>query len=274
MAKKKWTSDHIHWSNSYWQQPIFTQLQQLYAFNFVQFPKVEQLSQWIVQSRSKLADANYSFIKQNEETLAEGLGYETHIYQHHQIPTREFSWHDFFNACIWGAFPRSKQALNHQHVQQIAEFGSEKRSRKRDILTQFDECGIVLAYRNEQDKQNLQAHLWIQAFWHDRQNWHQQIKPFIFGHAIYEMCLQPFIGLTAKALFVKVDEDFFTQSLEQQMVFIDTYLSQQMIQQDIFADKRALSPLPVLGIPGWCEDNQHLSYYQNTQYFRPKRVAK
>jgi len=35
-----------------------------------------------------------------------------------------------------------------------------------------------------------------------------------------------------------------------------------------------LSPLPLLGVPGWAMDNEHAEYYDNTAYFRPGRIAK
>ena len=34
---------------------------------------------------------------------------------------------------------------------------------------------------------------------------------------------------------------------------------------------RDLRPVPLLGIPGWCADNKHAQYYDNTTYFRPRR---
>jgi hypothetical protein len=34
---------------------------------------------------------------------------------------------------------------------------------------------------------------------------------------------------------------------------------------------RALAVVPVLGVPGWCPGNEQESYYDNTDYFRPRR---
>ena len=36
---------------------------------------------------------------------------------------------------------------------------------------------------------------------------------------------------------------------------------------------RELSPLPVLGVPGWWKDNEQESFYDNTGYFRPGRAS-
>ncbi|WP_017445337.1 DUF3025 domain-containing protein [Gayadomonas joobiniege] len=271
MAKKKWTSEHISWSTAPWQLDIFAHLHQVYGFNFKHFPSPTEITASIKTGSSRFEQLGYEFIEQNDETLTGASGYEDFIYRVKQIPTRNSSWHDFFNACIWGLFPNSKQALNHQHIEQIQRHGSSQRSRKRDILTQFDECGIVLAYQNEQDKIDLRNHQWIDVFWHRRNHWQQQIKPFIFGHAIYEMSLEAFIGLTAKALFIKVDDRFFNKTLKDQYSELDNQVTDLMQKADIFADKTNLSPLPVLGIPGWSCDNLSLSYYKNTDYFRPRR---
>jgi len=34
---------------------------------------------------------------------------------------------------------------------------------------------------------------------------------------------------------------------------------------------RELSPVPLLGVPGWAADNDCAVYYDNTRYFRPGR---
>ena len=39
----------------------------------------------------------------------------------------------------------------------------------------------------------------------------------------------------------------------------------------LLAAFRELVPLPLLGVPGWCEDNLREDYYGNIDYFRPRR---
>jgi hypothetical protein len=39
------------------------------------------------------------------------------------------------------------------------------------------------------------------------------------------------------------------------------------------ATPRDLSPLPLMGIPGWCADNEDPAFYGNTRIFRPGRRA-
>ena len=36
---------------------------------------------------------------------------------------------------------------------------------------------------------------------------------------------------------------------------------------------RDVAPVPLLGIPGWCADNEDGRYYDNAAYFRPRRTT-
>ena len=96
----------------------------------------------------------------------------------------------------------------------------------------------------------------------------------MFGHANYEMATRPFIGLTGKMLALTVPDDFFNQSLRQRIDFIDTALSEQIANQGILIDPLQLTPLPLLGVPGWFDANKLPDFYQNTAYFRAKRSMK
>jgi hypothetical protein len=125
----------------------------------------------------------------------------------------------------------------------------------------------------------LRQHQWQQAFVSHRHHWQGQsaepaIAAMMFGHANYEMATRPFIGLTGKMLAMAVPDDFFSQSLRQRIDFIDTALSKQIANQGIFSDPLQLTPLPLLGVPGWFFANEQPDFYQNSAYFRPKRISK
>jgi hypothetical protein len=67
-----------------------------------------------------------------------------------------------------------------------------------------------------------------------------------------------------------VDEDFFSMGSEEQSRWIDHRLAQQLsagISNAIF------TPIPVLGVPGWC-DGQDETFYADSKVFRPKRSKK
>lgn len=270
---KKWLAD-ISYQQADLSTGIYQDLAVLYTdlLSLDYFPSTFQLTKKIAEKTPLFAMTQRQFVEQHDDNadLAE-LGYEGFIKQTGQIPTRKDNWHDFFNALIWGIFPASKQAINQLHVADINEYGLKKRTKQRDALTLFDECGIVLAYTNDEQKQALRNHMWMDSFWDNRSQWYLSIKPFVFGHAMYEMALAPYIGLTAKAYFIKVEPSFFTESLTNQYRILDAMLAKEMLEAKTLVDNKQLSPLPILGVPSWYQDNQQQSFYLNTNYFRPKR---
>lgn len=197
--------------------------------------------------------------------------YEQIIFQQGIIPTRAQSWHDLFNGLMWLQFPRTKTLLNQLHVTDIEQFGLSPRTHRRNNLTHFDECGVVLACSDPALLELLKNHQWHEIFVEHRARWGRDIYPYIFGHANYESLLKPFIGLTGKWLAVEVEKDFGEQCLGEQSEKIDSLLVAKIAQEDTFAEPRPLLPLPLLGIPGWWNANQDDKFYSNTDYFRPKR---
>ncbi len=212
------------------------------------------------------------FVTQQSMAHHDGY-YEQIVFQEHKVPTRCDNWHDFFNALIWMLFPQSKQALNRLHIDDISQHGLSPRTRRRNHITHFDECGVILAYEDEQDIQALAEHQWQDSFIAQRPRWGQQIDAFCFGHANLEMLLNPFTGLTGKWLGVKVEATFWQMSLAQQYAYLDKAFVTQHVQAGSFNLPKPLKPLPLLGIPGWWPQNQDPDFYTNTDYFRPKPQA-
>jgi hypothetical protein len=207
----------------------------------------------------------------NDVYLDDSRYYEQIIFEDKSVPTRSESWHDLFNALIWSLFPETKRLLNIQHMEDISQYGLTPRTKRRNHITHFDECGVVLAHCNNELPELLAAHEWKAAFVEKRSQWGTQIKPFIFGHANYEMLLSPFLGLTGKWLAVEVDKGFFNRTLEEQYRYLDSQLVDNVVG-GVFSHKGCLKPLPLLGIPGWHENNDYPDFYDNVSYFRPKRL--
>ncbi|WJG08269.1 DUF3025 domain-containing protein [Aliiglaciecola sp. LCG003] len=218
---------------------------------------------------AKLQGITHEFVCQSE--LADNLSYyEQIINQQSIIPTRPDSWHDLFNGLIWLQYPKTKKLLNQWHMQDIEQYGLTPRTARRNRITHFDECGVVLAVVDKQISGLLAEHHWQQAFVQHRPSWGKQIKAFIFGHANLEMMLKPFIGLTGKWLAVEVTAEFFKLEYGQQVSLLDTKLAAQLQAEQPFSQAKSLRPLPLLGVPDWWDDNQHPEFYRNTDYFRPK----
>jgi hypothetical protein len=209
--------------------------------------------------------------------------YEQIIFEALQVPTRS-NWHDFFNGLIWSQFPNTKLFFNHAHVQQIKANGfTKRRSPIRDRLTHFDECGLVLFTTCDSVEPMIRSHSWQSLFVEEQNKWDTQILPVIFGHAIWEMLLEPFIGLTAKATVIHITASNMgalrasndeKASLAQRAHFYkicDKLLLEHFEVTKLLEIKKPWLPLPLLGIPGWSPFAQTKAFYDDTSYFMPKR---
>ena len=265
------------WERNIWQDnPIFAELSLLFPLlSCTDFPRVAELDNWRQQFRPAL---QVSFVD-NDQLAADGRYYEAFIFHRLQVPTRFPNWHDLFGALIWCLFPETKKALNQLHMREIAVHGTSVRTALRNKLTLLDECGVLILYRADQANlvHALRQHQWHEAFVMHRHCWQGQsatpsIAAMMFGHANYEMATRPFIGLTGKMLALEVTDEFFGLSLRQRIDFIDTALSEKIANQAILFDPLQLTPLPLLGVPGWYAANAQPEFYQNSGYFRPKRT--
>lgn len=209
------------------------------------------------------------FVDQNSLS-EEAFDYESYIAQTNTVPTRANSWHDLFNAYIWGQFTQSKRYLNTLHYSQISLHGVHPRSKIRNNITLFDECGVVLFTDQSWLKDALRQHDWHRLFIDYRAHWHKQIKVVIFGHAMWEMMLAPFIGLTAKALVIELDSNILTQCVNENA---DQWIHDHLSTEQTLFNMKPFSPLPILGVPGWYAP-QNRDFYDNQAYFMPKPEVK
>jgi hypothetical protein len=75
--------------------------------------------------------------------VAPRRAYDAVICEEGVVPSRARSWHDFFNALVWAAFPRAKRAL-HARQHRVVTRG-ETRTREGDGLALLDEgCAVLL----------------------------------------------------------------------------------------------------------------------------------
>ncbi|MEO8164101.1 MAG: DUF3025 domain-containing protein, partial [Betaproteobacteria bacterium] len=93
----------------------------------------------------------------------------------------------------------------------------------------------------------------------------------VFGHALYHKALNPFIGMTGKAVLLKVPHALLHRPLPAQVAEADRLLAGYVWDRAHLTHGRELWPLPVLGVPGWWDANEQQSFYDNTAYFRPGR---
>jgi hypothetical protein len=188
-----------------------------------------------------------------------------------EVPVRRFSWHDLYNALVWMTFPIAKAALNARQYAalQMAEAG--RRTPEGDALTLFDEDGVVVLSSDPELLGLVRDFKWKELFWQRRAEVRQRMRFTVFGHALYEKALKPFIGMTGKAILLKVPVNVLALDRPALMREIDRRVGLYIWSSEHLQHGRALSPLPVLGVPGWWPDNERDAFYDNTEYFRPGR---
>ena len=196
-----------------------------------------------------------------QSTLPAGVAYEQFIFDTGGVPTRD-NLHDFFNGLVWLRFPQTKQRLNQLHAQALAAQGvGATRGPLRDAATLLDENGALLL-APEPLWQALAARQWQRLFVELRPLW-QQAQCILFGHALLEQLIQPRKPLTAHV--------YQARTAMKPGADIDAWLAHDLDAAHLA--RKPFTPLPVLGIPGWCADNANYSFYDDSFVFRSARVA-
>lgn len=204
--------------------------------------------------------------------------YEPRIYLKGELQTRAQSWHDFFQILVWKLFPQTKATLNALHYQAIKSRlenspGSTQRSVLENTLTQYDECGAVIVSPDSELLELVRQFDWHTLFWKQRSVVERNLKCIVFGHAIYEKGVKPYIGLTCHSVLLQVPENIFSSTTGNLIEYIDPLLENRF-SNTLVTTPQDLSPFPVLGMPGWHPDNNQETFYHNQNYFRPGRKQK
>lgn len=200
--------------------------------------------------------------------------YEPRIYLTGEVQTRADNWHDLFNALAWLAFPRTKAEINRLHYEAALIEQNGQRSRPRDILTLFDESGIVVATDDNGLAELVRNFRWKELFWQRRQDVVGHMGFYLFGHSLYEKVLFPHLGITAKALVLPVETGLLDAPLGEQLAALDQATAERLARPGALLDPGLLTPLPFLGVPGWWPENRDEAFYDNEAYFCPRPVRK
>lgn len=180
------------------------------------------------------------FVPQTE--LPGGEAYESFVFRTRRVPTRENA-HDFFNGLAWLRFESLKRRLNEIQAVEIAGTGvAGRRGAVRDAVTLLDENGAFIE-APQALLDALVAREWRTLFVDLRELW-ADVRVTIFGHALLEKLLSPRKDITAHVWVGPAD-----------------------ISPGALASK-PFTPLPVMGIPGWCDGNQNFSFYDDSFVFR------
>lgn len=266
------------WNPSFLEQSnIFDSIRGV-CLPFINSPQWPSLEQYSAEFRKRsIQSHNNCQIK----TVEQGPGpekfedhYESRIYLKGELQTRFENWHDYFNAMCWLQFPKSKASLNALHFEKskVRKPGTN-RSPLENAITLFDECGAVIVADDESLLELIRNHQWKELFWNNKEAFGRHIQCYVFGHAMHEKSLTPYIGMTAHTVMIRHSNDFFKNDYSGQLSEIDQIISDLWMNKAIEKTKD-LQPFPLLGMPGWWGRTQDENFYLNTEYFREKSRAK
>lgn len=211
------------------------------------------------------------FVPQAPKSKSFEAAFEPRAYLGGEVQLRAFDWHDLFNSLVWMTFPAAKAAINARHYESMVAAGAGNRPPQRDALTLFDEDGVAVVSSDAELLELVRGFRWKELFWHRRDAVKARMRFCIFGHALFAKARQPFVGLTGKAVLLEVRGEFLELAQPEQTEELDRLLARHIRDQERFRHGKELSPLPVLGVPGWWNGNEQEGFYNDTAYFRPGR---
>lgn len=195
------------------------------------------------------------------------IAYEVRIHDTGEVPTRVGSGarHDLYNALAWLAWPRAKARLNALHAQALtgSESGSGSvRGPLRDATTLFDENAALWIGLDPELEARLRAFDWNGLFVAARERMVASVRVLAFGHALLEKLDAPFKAITAHAWPLRLPAGA-------PLAAVDAALADSLRPGRL--GTRAFCPLPVLGVPGWCDGNRDPAFYNDPAVFRAGR---
>ena len=196
--------------------------------------------------------------------IADTEPYERRIFDSGVVATRlsgAGALHDAFNALAWLAFPRTKAALNRLHASALdASQPTGRRGPLRDRTTLFDESGALILTQNAELALALRDFDWATLFVRERHRFQEQARCLVLGHAVQEKLCHPYKAVCVQAWLMDVPVDCPIDEIDRLAADrLDT------------AALDALTPLPVLGVPGWWPANEEPEFYNDPTVFRRRR---
>ena len=207
---------------------------------------------------NRLQDCGRRFVPQTD--LPSGEAYEAFIARTGCVPTRDHL-HDALNGLVWHRFAHTKARLNALQAAAIAAQGvGAARGPLRDALTLLDENGAILL-APEALWQALRARQW-RRLWVDLRPLWADAQLILLGHALLEKLVQPRKPITAHV--------FCPPQTLRLGDNIDAVIADALDAAHLAS--KPFTPLPVLGVPGWCAENQNFSFYDDACVFRTARL--
>lgn len=191
------------------------------------------------------------------------IEFERRVVEHNELVVRPDNLHDVMNALVWLTFPKTKRAISEAHVALGVTADGKTRPRRRDVLTLFDEAGIIILSQRDDLKRLHEGHEWRRLFVDHRTDFIRDARPILFGHgSLEQLGSNPHRGLTVKALWLPFPPD---SSLND----VDAWFARQIVAGTLLGATERRLPLPLLGIPGWFAETEDASCYDDVEVFRP-----
>jgi Protein of unknown function (DUF3025) len=211
---------------------------------------------------NSLVNCPVRFVPQADSQGA--AAYESFIWQTKTVPSRD-NLHDFFNGLVWLHFPQIKARLNELQAAAIAQSGvTSTRGKLRDALTLFDENSAFLIESSPSSPllEAIRNKAWQDAFTELRTEW-TRTEVIVFGHALLEKLVSPRKPMTAHVFCPPTPLDT--------ALCLDVQLAAQLNSTHLAT--KPYAPLPVMGVPKWCAQNEEISFYDDAQVFRSAKLC-
>jgi len=265
--------------------PLFKPLRALQPFmdqHQQAWPRLEDYQKLLRQNVPKLRSdfgSPLKFVAQGGKPVAIEDQYEARIYLKGEIQTRLKNWHDFFQVLVWCTFPKTKVSLNYLHYTESQTRAKDKtincnRGPLENTIALFDECGSIIVSCEEELLNLIRNFKWKKLFIEHSKILDKHLRCFVFGHAMYDKALNPYIGMTSPAVLLLVEPDYFLAPLSTQLEIADQRVAELFNSKTAITSPKDLQPFPLLGMPGWYNGHQTEAFYSNTRYFRMSRGQK
>ena len=256
-----------------WQRPPLDAIAADYPWIAARtWPQLDVLNALLAGRRHASTGLALRFVAQTPALLRDGSHYEQRSYETGIISTRADNWHDLLNALIWIRYTSLKSAINARYVAELRQRVDKERSRAQMAITHFDEGGVIVLVRDPALVAYWDRHDWHGLFWTMRSAWLEgRIRVIVFGHATLEHALTPQQLITAKCVLLQLPEGGADSVPESCML---AALAQRIARAECLNDPQELRPLPLSGIPGWHQDNEHEAFYRTADCFRPLRAGR
>lgn len=246
----------------------------LHAFTDHAFPALDDLNAALSKRPVRVKNGQLlQFVAQEYGDLPFEARYEPRCFLKGEVQTRARNLHDLFNALVWLTYPQAKAAINARHYAALTgkSDSTSQRGVVRDMNTLFDESGVIVACADTSLSALLRGFQWKELFCENRARVNSHMGFYIFGHGLMEKAMRPYTGLTAQGLVLDVKPEFFGLPQALRLERLDGLLADYLDAPPNCKSTRELTPVPLLGIPGWCRENENPAYYDNAAYFRPGR---